>query len=240
MAACSCLALENRLPAHVRMPSRISSPYARARRRWVRYPGWISAEVTDLEWFEVPIQPGSALTPLPLGVVPCGERLEIRHPGEAGLPVGGDGVRGDHDVEERRPVSEGPIDGAGEILGLLDALGVHPEGPGHRRMVGVLEPGAHDLPVSRRLVVDLDLPPAVVGHDEEGRGKVPHRRVQLDGVEPERAVARCYHHKPLRIGEAGGDPERHSYPDAAEGSGVEIGAGGEGDPREGEEVTAVG
>jgi hypothetical protein len=61
----------------------------------------------------------------------------------------------------------------------------------------VQEGRAHDpAAVVGLLVVALDVPGRVVGHDEHGLGAVPDRRVDLHRVEPERAVAVDRDHLP--------------------------------------------
>ena len=110
----------------------------------------------------------------------------------------------------------------------------------HRRVICELQLRSGDAAVGRRLVVDLDLPGAIVRDHEHRRGSVSHGRVELDGVESERPVSRRDQHQAPGKGEAGRDPERHADADAAERPRIEVSAGRKADADKAEEVASIG
>src|SRR5271166_6788552 len=87
------------------------------------------------------VLPADALPAAPslLGLVPCGEWLKIRHPGETGLGIRRDCLRRDHNIEQRRAIGERTFDRGRQIRLALDALSVEAESLRHRRIVGELQ-----------------------------------------------------------------------------------------------------
>ena len=127
-----------------------------------------------------------------------------------------------------------------QILGALDALGMHTESARHRRVVGERKPRSDDLAVRLLLVVHLDLPRPVVGDDDEHRRPVADRGVDFHRVEPERPVAGHHHDGPIGAREARRYAEGRADADATEWTGVEPSRHCQADPGEAEDITAVG
>src|SRR3984885_8548361 len=127
--------------------------------------------------------------PLPLGLIPRRQRLQIRNPGKSGLAVGRYRLRRDDHVEQRWTIGERAFDRGAELFLGLDTLGMHAERPRHCGIVRILQPGTDHLAVGDRLVMHLDLPGAVVGDDNQHRRLVANGGIDLDGVEAECAVA---------------------------------------------------
>src|ERR1700722_6660077 len=123
--------------------------------------------------------------PLPLGLIPRRQRLQIRNPGKSGLAVGRYRLRRDDHVEQRWTIGERAFDRGAELFLGLDTLGMHSERPRHCSIVRILQPGADHLAVGDRLVMHLDLPGAVVGDDNQHRRLVANGGIDLDGVEAE-------------------------------------------------------
>src|ERR1700733_13508463 len=148
--------------------------------------------------------------PLPLGLIPRRQRLQIRNPGKSGLAVRRYRLRRDDHVEQRWTIGERAFDRGAELFLGLDTFGMHAERPRHCGIVRILQPGTDHLAVGDRLVMHPDLQRAVVGDDNPRPRFWANGGTDLEGVEAECPVAGRQHDPLVGEGEAGSNAVRHT------------------------------
>ena len=138
-----------------------------------------------------------------------------------------------------------PGDGPGHVRSrasiclAFNTLGMEAERPSHRRMIGELQTCPHNLAMRNGLIVHLDLPGAVVRHDEKLGRFVTRGGIDLDRIEAKRAVPGRNEDRSIREGQTGGDPIGHADADAAERPRIEHCGRAEADSGEAEEIATV-
>src|SRR5579859_7030629 len=117
---------------------------------------------------------------------------------------------------------------------------MHAEGSRHSGVIRDLQLRADDLAMGDHLIVNLDLPGAVVGDDDQHRRFMTYGCVNLDGIEAECAVSCRNHDWFVGKSETRGDTIGNADANAAEGTRVEHQRCVETDASEGQKVSAVG